>query len=159
MAAVILPAFPVFPETSRTGSPGFPELPAPPLGGGKNGKDRRDGWADSPRVSGNPFMTPEQGDDCHAGGWTAAEIDAFVIRRDRFTAAGRSDADHLAERLTLRDRQGDERRLCLECAALRPRGCAAAQRGEVPGAGPQFVPMLDVLQRCPAFIPTLEITQ
>lgn len=38
-------SFPELPETSRTGTPGFPELPAPPLGGGKNGKDERDGVA------------------------------------------------------------------------------------------------------------------
>lgn len=37
--------FPELPETSRTGVPGFPELPAPPLGGGRNGKDERDGVA------------------------------------------------------------------------------------------------------------------
>ena len=42
MAAVSLPELP---ETSRTGTPGFPELPAPPLGGGRNGKDERDGLA------------------------------------------------------------------------------------------------------------------
>lgn len=42
MAAVSLPELP---ETSRTGTPGFPELPAPPLGGGRNGKDERDGVA------------------------------------------------------------------------------------------------------------------
>ncbi len=42
MAAVSLPELP---ETSRTGTPGFPELPAPPLGGGRNGKDERDGMA------------------------------------------------------------------------------------------------------------------
>lgn len=42
MAAVSLPELS---ETSRTGTPGFPELPAPPLGGGRNGKDERDGVA------------------------------------------------------------------------------------------------------------------
>jgi hypothetical protein len=64
-------------------------------------------------------MTPEQGDDCHAGGWDDAEIDAFTARQARFTRMGRmADADHLAERLTLRDRQHDDRRLCLDCAAL-----------------------------------------
>lgn len=36
---------PELPEPSRTGTPGFPELPAPPLGGGRNGKDERDGVA------------------------------------------------------------------------------------------------------------------
>ena len=45
MAAVRFPELPELPETSRTGTPGFPELPAPPLGGGRNGKDERDGMA------------------------------------------------------------------------------------------------------------------
>lgn len=103
------------------------------------------------RRSGNPLMSAEDWDEAHRGGWTAAEIDTFVSRRDRFVAAGRADAEDLAERLTLRDRQADDRRLCLECTALTRNGCDAARRGRVPGAGPGFVPLVDVLQRCPAF--------
>ena len=37
--------FPNFPKYPETGSPVIPELPAPPLGGGRNGKDERDGVA------------------------------------------------------------------------------------------------------------------
>lgn len=146
-----------------------------------------------PRRSGNPLMTPEQGDDCHAGGWDDAEIDAFAARQARFSAAfpldnvlpngnfssplecsklppspvpvhvparecsfarmGRiADADHLAERLTLRDRQHDDRRLCLECAALADnRRCLVAARGRLAGANRRLEPVPTILQRCPGF--------
>jgi len=103
--------------------------------------------------SGNPLMTPEQGDECHAGGWDDAEIDAFQRREARFTRMGRAaDAEHLAERLTLRDRQHDDRRLCLECAALADNGrCLVAARGRLPGASRRLEPVPTILQRCEGF--------
>ena len=106
-----------------------------------------------PRRSGNPLMTPEQGDGCHAGGWDDAEIEAFTARQARFTRMGRAtDADHLAERLTLRDRQHDDRRLCLECAALADnRRCLVAARGRLAGADRRLEPVPTILQRCPGF--------
>ena len=106
-----------------------------------------------PRRSGNPLMTPEQGDECHAGGWDDGEIDAFTAREARFTRMGRAaDAERLAERLTLRDRQHDDRRLCLECAALADNGrCLVAARGRLPGASPRLEPVPTILQRCEGF--------
>ena len=109
--------------------------------------------APPPRRSGNPLMTPEQGDECHAGGWDDAEIDAFQRREARFIRMGRAgDAEHLAERLTLRDRQHDDRRLCLECAALADnRRCLVAARGRLAGADRRLEPVPTILQRCPGF--------
>ena len=109
--------------------------------------------APSLRRSGNPLMTPEQGDDCHAGGWDDAEIVAFTAREARFTRMGRAaDAEHLAERLTLRDRQHDDRRLCLECAALADNWrCLVAARGRLAGADRRLEPVQTILQRCPGF--------
>jgi hypothetical protein len=106
-----------------------------------------------PRRSGNPLMTPEQGDECHAGGWNEAETDALTVRVARFTRMGRSaDAEHLAERLTLRDRDGDDRRLCLECTWLGNTGrCLAAATGRIPGADRRLEPVQTILQRCDAF--------
>ena len=106
-----------------------------------------------PRCSGNPLLAPEQGDECHAGGWDDAEIDAFTARQARFTRMGRAaDAEHLAERLALRDRQHDDRRLCLECAALADnRRCLAAARGRLAGADRRLEPVPTILQRCPGF--------
>lgn len=105
------------------------------------------------RRSGNPLMTPEQGEECHAGGWADAEIDALQRREARFTRMGRAaDAEHLAERLTLRDRQNDDRRLCLECAALADnRRCLLAARGRLAGAHRRLEPVQTILHRCPGF--------
>lgn len=106
-----------------------------------------------PWRSGNPLLTPEQGDDCHAGGWDDAEIDAFTAREARFTRMGRvADAEHLAERLTLRDRQHDDRRMCLECRALADHGhCLEAAYGRLPGSSRRLEPVPTILQRCEGF--------
>ena len=106
-----------------------------------------------PRRSGNPLMTPEQGDDCHASGWDDAEIEVFLAREARFARLGRVvDAEHLAERLTLRDRELDDRKLCLECAALaNNRRCELAAQGRLPGADRHLEPVPTILQRCPGF--------
>lgn len=105
------------------------------------------------RDSGNPWMTPEQGDECHAGGWDDAEVDAFQRREARFIRLGRAaDAEHLAERLTLRDREGDDRRLCLECTWLSGTGrCLAAATARLPGVDRWLEPIQTILQRCDAF--------
>jgi len=122
--------------------PPMPPPPAPP-----------------PRRSGNPLMTPEQGDECHAGGWDVAEIEAFQRREARFTRMGRADAEHLAERLTLRDRQHDDRRLCLECAALADNWrCLVAARGRLAGADRWFEPVETILQRCERFTLAPDLT-
>ena len=60
------------------------------------------------------------------------------------------EAEHLAERLVQRDRDGDDRRLCIECRHYRPgrcgnHGCAGLQ---VPELGRDLAAML---QRCPGF--------
>ena len=73
-------------------------------------------------------LTNEEADRCHAPCWDDAEIAAFTARAERFALLGQSDADDLAERLTLRDRDGDDRRLGLECTWLgdTPKSDAAA---------------------------------
>ena len=104
------------------------------------------------RISGNRLLTPEQGDACHAGGWDDGEIAAFTAREITFARMGRHDAEHLAERLTLRDREGDDRRMCLECSWMGVRGqCIAAASGRIPGADRQLEPVHTILQRCAAF--------
>lgn len=99
-------------------------------------------------------MTPAQGNLCHEGGWDDAQIQAFLIRTSRFSALGRSDAELLAERLTLRDLQDDDRHFCLECRELQFMGrCAAARRGDIEFVDPRLEPMPDILMRCPNFKP------
>ena len=106
------------------------------------------------RRSGNPWMTAEQADDCHADAWNDAEISAFttrvliLLRR----GIGADDADNLAERLTLRDRECGDRRMCVECSHLGDGGrCLAAAAGRVPGADRRLEPVTTLLQRCEAF--------
>ena len=101
-------------------------------------------------------LTREQGDRCHAGGWDDAEIATFATRHARMLRRGYSDADaqDLAERLTLRDREGDDRRLCVECGALDRRGrCMVAAAGRLPGADRRLEPVPTILQRCEGFAP------
>jgi hypothetical protein len=53
-----------------------------------------------------------------------AEIDTFTARLARFNDKGMSlnDAEALADKLVMRDRDDDDRRLCLECAHLQGMG-------------------------------------
>jgi len=98
-------------------------------------------------------LTQEQAESCHSPCWSDAEIDAFQAREAHFTRMGRAaDATDLAERLTLRDRQQDDRRLCLECSWLGDTGrCVAAATGRLPGADQRLEPVQTILQRCVAF--------
>jgi hypothetical protein len=99
-------------------------------------------------------LTPEQADECHAGGWDDAEISAFVQRHARLLALGFGDGDanDVAERLTLRDRDGDDRRMCVECTWLGDTGrCLAAATGRIPGMDRRLEPVQSILQRCGAF--------
>ena len=106
------------------------------------------------RRSGNPLMTAEQADDCHAGAWDDNELTAFTTRVLLLQRRGieADDADNLAERLTLRDRDGDDRRMCVECSHLGDGGrCLAAAAGRVHGADRRLEPVPTILQRCEAF--------
>ena len=51
---------------------------------------------------------------------TGAEIETFTARLARFTdrGLGLEDAEALADKLVTRDRESDDRRLCLECVHL-----------------------------------------
>ena len=97
-------------------------------------------------------LTKDEADRCHAPCWNDAEIAAFTTRAARFAQMGRADADDLAERLTLRDRDDDDRRLCLECTWLGDAGrCLAAASGGLPGADRRLEPVQTTFQRCVAF--------
>jgi hypothetical protein len=56
----------------------------------------------------------------HSDAMNGAEIDTFIARQDWFTSKGLPllEAESLADKLVLRDRDADDRRLCLECAHL-----------------------------------------
>jgi hypothetical protein len=83
------------------------------------------------------------------------EIDTFTARLSRFTDKGLTltDAEQQADRLVIRDREGDDRRLCMECAHLHGAGpwrCGNWQRAEI---GSTAVPdeLVRLLQRCDGF--------
>ena len=93
---------------------------------------------------GNPLMNREQADRAHWPAWDGAEIDRTVARIHLFVrrGIGTDHAEHLAERLLLRDREGDDRRVCPECRYGRSTRC------------PDGSPMpAAVLHRCPRFSP------
>ena len=86
----------------------------------------------------------------------AREIDAFTARVARFTdkGLGLDDADELADKLVKRDRDLDDRRLCLECINLtRTRGAWSCTKWRAAGLGEVRVPsdLMQLLQRCDAF--------
>ena len=57
-----------------------------------------------------------------------------------------------AERLTRRDAERDDRRICQECAhAQQDGGCFAAKQGRIYGAVRNLAPVRDVLARCEGF--------
>lgn len=74
--------------------------------------------------------------------WTDAEIVTFEKRVARSTWLGYPDAKGRAETLLHRDRDADDRRLCVECSHAGPGWRCAKREGGF---------MLDQLQRCPLF--------
>ena len=99
-------------------------------------------------------LSAVEADAAHAQPWTEAQIRLFNARAVRcrslgFTAA---DSDDLAERLHLRDATGDDRLVCLECAAFAgDLRCMEAARGRLPGASRRLEPVPTILQRCEGY--------
>ena len=92
----------------------------------------------------------------HSSAMNTAEINRFTGRVALFVAKGMTstDADALADKLVTRDRDGDDRRVCLECANLSGwngrRQCRglhhAGMGGPLVSAG-----QVATLQRCDGF--------
>lgn len=100
-------------------------------------------------------LSRPEADAAHAEPWDEAACSRFVARVSLFLRRGiaATDADDLAERLHLRDAQGDERALCLECAHYRSGRCGNHRRAGLysPDLGRNLA---GLLQRCPGFQPT-----
>ena len=85
---------------------------------------------------------------------SGAELQNFTGRVLLFTRRGFGNlqAEALADRLVMRDREQDDRRLCLECITYRPGRCgnprAAGLTTHEVGAD-----LAALLQRCPGFAP------
>lgn len=90
--------------------------------------------------------------------WGDRELSRFQFRAGLFARRGfaADRAEHLADRLALRDMQDDDRRMCVECEHLQSdhprhgRGCFAARQGWL-GIPKSLNPLLDTLQRCERF--------
>lgn len=88
--------------------------------------------------------------------WNQREIDTFLARQARFTdkGIGLDDADTFGETLVKRDRENNDRVLCLECRHLNGHGrrwrCGNWKRAGLPTASlaHSFVVQL---QRCAGF--------
>lgn len=97
----------------------------------------------------------------HSPAMNTAEIETFAARVARFAAKGLSDGDAeaLADKLVTRDRDGDDRRLCVECAHLviRAGRGGSCRNGRPAGlgimAGAVELPQdwIVLLQNCPGF--------
>lgn len=80
----------------------------------------------------------------HSQAWTDEDIARFLSRRDRLLRWGwtEADAERLAERLVIRDREQDDRGSCSECHHGRARTC------------PDGSPLpIELLHRCAGFAP------
>ena len=91
----------------------------------------------------------------HSPAMNTREIDTFTARLARFTDKGLrlDDAERLADQLVIRDREGDDRRLCLECVHLQGYGpwrCGNWKHADVPPYGVARDLVL-MLQRCDGF--------
>lgn len=123
-------------------------------------------WADEPAPQ---RLTPEQRDALTARllaapGYRApmedeAEIQTFIVRECLFRAHGLTPeiAEALANKLLIRDREFDDRWMCLECRHLQGVGrwrCGAWQQAGLTQQG-LARPLVLALQRCDAYSPML----
>jgi len=76
--------------------------------------------------------------------WSDEEIAQFQARTALLIRRGMSEdkAERFADRLALRDQDGDDRRSCYECSNLQ-RGLSCAKKN--------LSPILNMLHRCEAF--------
>lgn len=75
-----------------------------------------------PGAANDPAAMPDPDRCCwpHSKAMNTGEIDTFTARLHQFTGRGlvQADAERLADKLVTRDRESDDRRLCLECSHL-----------------------------------------
>lgn len=91
----------------------------------------------------------------HTPAMNTGEIDTFTQRLARFTdkGMGLDEAERLADKLVMRDRDADDRRLCLECLHLAGAGrwsCGNAARADVSAQG-LARELVTMPQRCNGF--------
>lgn len=102
-----------------------------------------------------PAVDPDRCCWPHSTAMNGREISTFMARLRSFTDKGvdLTEADRLADKLVARDREGDDRRLCLECAHLGGAGrrrCGNWQRADL-GDAALPLDLVFLLQRCHGF--------
>ena len=105
----------------------------------------------------------------HSSAMNGAEIDTFAVRLHKFTDKGlaRNDGEALADKLVLRDREQDDRRVCLECKHFAGHGAGSWRCGNWQAAGVALrsrdaqlpADLVVQLQRCDGFAAHLTSTQ
>jgi len=105
-----------------------------------------------------PALSIEADRSCwpHSSAMNSHEIDTFTARLERFTDKGMAydQAEALTDKLVLRDRERDCRRLCLECRHLQGVGrwrCGNWQQSDMAREGLARDLAL-LLQRCKGFV-------
>jgi hypothetical protein len=98
-------------------------------------------------------LSLEESDRAHAEPWNKAACDRFVERMSLFMRVGidATDADDLAERLHLRDVDGDRRRMCIECRHHRPGAIEDCANAKLAGTRLHGRHAATLLQHCPGF--------
>lgn len=102
-----------------------------------------------------PAPNPDRWCYPHSSALNTVEVDTFSAWLARFTGKGMTiaDGEGLADKLVIRDREGDDRRVCLECLHLSRIGswrCGQWKRAGV-GAGGVPAELVVQLQRCDGF--------
>lgn len=111
------------------------------------------------QAANNPAPDPDQWCWPHTQAMNTAEIDTFTGRLATFTDRGltMADAEALADRLVVRDREKDDRRVCLECPHLRGADRWRCGNGLVAGVTMHLTnaqlprDWVSLLQRCEGF--------
>lgn len=78
------------------------------------------------------FESPDRWCWPYSSAMNEAEIDTFSVRLHKFTDKGlaRNDGEALADKLVLRDRDQDDRRVCLECKHFAGHGAGSWRCGK-----------------------------
>lgn len=98
----------------------------------------------------------------HSTAMNGAEIDTFMARLHRFTDKGMSriDGEALADKLVVRDRESDDRQVCLECGHFAGLSAGSWRCGNWEVAGVALsardaqvaTEFVNLLQRCDGFM-------
>jgi hypothetical protein len=105
-----------------------------------------------------PISTPDRWCWPNGPAMNGQEISVFNQRENLFIARGWDAAEAVAERLVRRDRESDDRVVCLECVHYTKRWCANAKAAELSPTKSSTqiaIDLISLFQRCPGFLALL----